>query len=58
MQLDEAMACGYDGCVLLHGLLGEDSARDLWRPMDVVYGRPVYFGMLAAAYVPRAVAPL
>jgi aromatic ring-opening dioxygenase LigB subunit len=47
------VACGYDGCVMLHGVLGEEAAAADWEPKAVYYGCPVYFGMLTAAYVRR-----
>jgi aromatic ring-opening dioxygenase LigB subunit len=47
------VACGYDGCVMLHGVLGEEAAAVDWEPKAVYYGCPVYFGMLTAAYVRR-----
>jgi aromatic ring-opening dioxygenase LigB subunit len=52
--LPEALACGFDGKVLLHGLFGGDDKKDgdvrQWRPSCIAYGRPVYYGMVTAVW--------
>lgn len=53
--LAEALACGYDGCVMMHGLMGEGDASSTWQPEEDCfhYGRPVYYGMMTAAFTPK-----
>ena len=51
--LHEALACGFDGCVMLHGIMdAQGNAAEHWAVEEDCfhYGRPVYYGMMTAAY--------
>ena len=51
--LHEALACGFDGCVMMHGIMdAQGNAAEHWTVEEDCfhYGRPVYYGMMTAAY--------
>jgi hypothetical protein len=45
--LPQALSCGFDGKILLHGMFGGTEGKDgdvsRWLPSCVYYGRPVYY---------------
>jgi aromatic ring-opening dioxygenase LigB subunit len=55
-KLPEALSCGFDGKVILHGMLGGGLATDgdtgRWVPRALHYGCPAYCGMVTAVWTP------
>ena len=51
--LPQALSCGFDGKILLHGMFGGAEGKDgdgsRWLPSCVYYGRPVYYVRSACA---------